>query len=178
MRREKINAMKDLFREIFEVRFDGRIVYKTYYKIEWLNLNGYNFKEHFKGEVFGKNQHKRGHWCAGFHGVKMLKEHQVSWLLTHDFLPEGGLEIDHLDGNPENNAPSNLRAATKSLNQQNCRVAKGYSWHSGRWQAKICLNREQIHLGSFDTELDARAAYIRGKREYHPDCGLDIFQKD
>ncbi len=176
-RRDKLNAMRDLFREVFTVRHDGRVVYRCGYTVRWSCVSGEREVYHPAGETFGTTRQNGGHWQAGFHGVQGVKEHEISWLLFNDKLPEGRLTIDHLDGNVDNHHPYNLRAVSTSVNQHNQRRAKGYSWSKqrGKWQARISLSGVLISLGLFDTELDARAAYIRAKREYHPECGWDIF---
>jgi len=80
-----------------------------------------------------------------------------------------GMVCDHIDGNPCNNSRSNLREVTHQQNDMNRTRAKGYYWSKamGKWRAQIQLNGKQIHLGYFDLEEDARAAYERGKAKYH-----------
>ncbi len=174
-RRDKINPMRDFFRETFSVREDGRIIYSKNYTHTWRTGYGLRHKHHFKGETFGKNKKRKGHWIAYINGVRGIDEHEVAWLLAHESLPESPLQIDHIDGNPDNNNPSNLRAVSQNINQHNQRRAKGFCWSAGKWYAQIRVNNENIRLGRYDTELDARAAYLRAKRIYHPDCGWDIF---
>ncbi len=176
-RRDKINELRDFFRRTFEVRNDGRIIYKRDYTYTWDTGYGLRHKNYFKGDTFGKNKKKSGHWIAYINGVRGIDEHQVSWLLVHEKLPEYPLQIDHLDGNAENNSPENLRAVTQNINQHNQRRAKGYCLDKGKFYVQIRVNNENIRIGRFDTELDARAAYIRAKRKYHPNCGWDIFQE-
>ena len=77
--------------------------------------------------------------------------------------------IDHIDGNIANNNISNLRVVTAQQNQFNRHTAKGYSWHknANKWRAYIMLNGKTIHLGVFDTEEEARNAYLEAKKKYH-----------
>ena len=78
-------------------------------------------------------------------------------------------QIDHIDHNTLNNAFENLRVVTNQVNQFNNHVAKGYSWNKrlGKWEAYIRVNRKRKHLGYFDTEEAARAAYLAAKAKYH-----------
>ena len=83
------------------------------------------------------------------------------------------MEIDHIDRNPLNNNLNNLRCVTRSQNEQNKFVKKGYGYNKRDklWQAKITVSGKKIILGCFKNEDDARAAYIEGKKKYH---GIDI----
>jgi hypothetical protein len=77
--------------------------------------------------------------------------------------------IDHIDGNPLNNAVANLRITNQSGNGQNHKNVKGYTFQkaSEKWMSKITLNYKTIHLGYYNTEEEARQAYLEGKRKYH-----------
>lgn len=81
-----------------------------------------------------------------------------------------GLQIDHKNGNRLDNRKSNLRLATDEVNQHNQTKAKGYTWLkiNKRWQAQIKANNKRIYLGSYNTEAEARAAYLEAKKKYHP----------
>lgn len=78
--------------------------------------------------------------------------------------------VDHRDENKLNNAYDNLRVTTNQGNQWNVRSVKGYSWdkRAGKWKAKIrTKDKKDKHLGSFDTEEAAHAAYLAAKEKYH-----------
>jgi len=77
-------------------------------------------------------------------------------------------QIDHIDGNPLNNAFNNLRVVSNQGNQFNTK-AKGYYWDKemGKWRSKIKINKISKHLGYFDTEEESRAAYLTAKAELH-----------
>jgi hypothetical protein len=101
--------------------------------------------------------------------------HRLAWFYTFGEWPV--LHIDHIDRVKTNNALSNLRQVTCAENQHNCKNrrnnksgVRGVSWDraSGRWLAKICLNRKQMYLGLFDSIGEASAAYRGAQTELHP----------
>jgi hypothetical protein len=99
--------------------------------------------------------------------------HQAVWEMHNGPIP-AGMEIDHINGNGLDNRLRNLRLATRSQNMYNRRKLtttsskfKGVSYakREGRWVAYIRQNRSRIHLGYFETELDAALAYDEKARE-------------
>lgn len=72
--------------------------------------------------------------------------------------------VDHIDGDRSNNAWRNLREATQEQNLANMRVEKGYKRKGNRWHARISIKNKTVHIGSFCTEEEARAAYVREAR--------------
>ena len=78
-------------------------------------------------------------------------------------------QIDHIDGNRENNNVSNLRIVSNQQNHFNRVNAKGYYYieKNNKWCARIVLNSKQIYLGIFKTEKQAREAYITAKLIFH-----------
>lgn len=106
------------------------------------------------------------------------KAHRIAYYMGTGVDPVGH-EIDHIDGDALNNRLANLRMATHAQNRQNLNPHRkntsgymGVSWHVrvGRYAARIHRGRT-IHLGYFNTALEAAAAYegaaavIRG--EWH-----------
>lgn len=82
--------------------------------------------------------------------------------------------IDHINGIRLCNHVDNLRIVPPELNMHNHTKAKGYSWnkHNNKWHAQIKLNNKNIFLGLYDTEEEARAAYLAGKLIYHPSAPI------
>lgn len=107
---------------------------------------------------------------------KLHYAHRLAWLFVHGSWPVG--HVDHIDGNPGNNAIANLRDVSAEVNQQNQRRAhrsnrssglQGVSFDSrtGRWLAKISLKNRTKNLGRHDTPELAHQAYVAAKRSMH-----------
>lgn len=77
--------------------------------------------------------------------------------------------IDHIDGNKQNNDLKNLRIVNVQQNAFNRIKAKGYCFHKrdNKYQANIKKDGKSIHLGYYDTEEEARQAYLDAKQIYH-----------
>jgi hypothetical protein len=76
--------------------------------------------------------------------------------------------IDHIDRQPQNNHPNNLRIVNDKENSRNVSKRKnttskyiGVCFHkaSSKFQSSIQVNKQRIRLGLFDTEKDAAIAY-------------------
>ncbi|QHJ79303.1 MAG: hypothetical protein [Bacteriophage sp.] len=110
-----------------------------------------------------------GGYYRGIFRKQHIYAHRVVYRLHHGKWPEG--EIDHIDGNPANNTPLNLRDVDRSVNMQNKHRSKGVSFRKGegKFEAYICQpkTRKKIHLGYFKTEDKAREAYLSAKSKIH-----------
>lgn len=78
-------------------------------------------------------------------------------------------QIDHINGVRDDNRICNLRNVNNQKNQWNQTKAKGYNWYkkTNKWMAGIKINNKRIHLGYFNTEEEARNAYLEAKEKYH-----------
>lgn len=109
----------------------------------------------------------RGYLRTSINNKKLLL-HRLAWFLTFGKFPNA--DLDHINGDRKDNRLVNLREATRAENLQNQTKAKGFYWFSPvkKWKVSIKKNYKEHHIGYFDTELDARAAYMRAKKELHP----------
>ena len=76
--------------------------------------------------------------------------------------------VDHVDRNPFNNAPWNLRALTVRGNRQNSDTFKGGAYRiktNGRWRARVWVERRFRSLGCYATQAEAQAAYAAAVAE-------------
>lgn len=118
------------------------------------------------GKVAGSID-KTGHVFRSIDGQHYMA-HRIAWLVVYGLEPDGF--IDHKDGNPANNAISNLRIATTTQNSANASIradntsgARGvcFDKQRGLWKAAISNNGRRWCLGHFKSPLDAAAAYER-----------------
>lgn len=88
--------------------------------------------------------------------------------------------VDHINGDTLDNRKRNLRICTNAENMRNRKVGlkpKGIRKRHGRYTAQIKATLGKImHLGTFDTEIEAMAAYNSAAIKYHGDfaCLNDI----
>jgi hypothetical protein len=97
---------------------------------------------------------------------KTLLAHQYAWWLCFNELVE---ELDHINGVRDDNRIINLRSVTPQQNQWNRKTAKGYYFNKNesKFRAKIYLDSKEIHLGYYNTEEEAKQAYLNAKEKYH-----------
>lgn len=89
------------------------------------------------------------------------------------------VEVDHRWGNGLDNQRANLRTATRTQNAQNRlknkgHLYKGVTWNvkDQKWRAQIRALGKKIYLGSFNTALEAAAAYDAAALKYHGEFAL------
>ncbi len=111
---------------------------------------------------------------------KTFITHRVIFLMYNNHLPKC---IDHIDGNPLNNKPENLRGATNGQNRRNTQsnknsssVYKGVCWKksrhvegNGKWVARYYNIDGGKHLGYYKDEMKAAVAVDEYNRNHHPE---------
>lgn len=107
-------------------------------------------------------------------GGSHIRPGRLAWALHNGTWPPEGYWVDHINGIKADNRIVNLRLATPTQNQQNKagygQYSKGVTWRDRirkPWQAKIRVNGQRLHLGSFETEEEAAQAYQEACRKYH-----------
>ncbi len=90
--------------------------------------------------------------------------HHIVWFLTYNLWPEQPL--DHIDGNPLNNSPENLREVSQSQNMKAYQKARGAVGYRGiyfvksrsKYQASSYVDGKRKHLGYYETPEEAAIA--------------------
>lgn len=130
------------------------------------------------GQVMGSRRHD------GYIRIRIDKHffygHRLAWFWCTNIWPEG--EIDHIDGNPANNAIANLRPVAREVNQQNIRKAQSnnatgllgvcLTSKGDKFRATITVNKTQIYLGTFPSPEEAHVKYLEAKRRLHEGCTI------
>ena len=78
-------------------------------------------------------------------------------------------QIDHINGIKSDNRIENLRVVTSQENHFNRHTNKGYSYEAsrGKWRASIYAGGKGRIIGRYNTEDEAREAYLCEKRKLH-----------
>lgn len=122
---------------------------------------------------------QNGYTIISIFGNRILA-HRLAWFFVYNKFPD--YNIDHINGNPNDNRIENLRDISQALNSQNARKPRtnnksGYlgvhfSKVSNKWTSQITIDRKCKSLGFFKTPEEAYTAYLRAKRELHEGCTL------
>ena len=95
-----------------------------------------------------------------------IKQHQfIYYLATGEVVKI----IDHINGIKEDNRIDNLRSVSNNENGYNQKDIKGYSWNKRdkKWAARIKVDGVLLNLKQYNTEEDARQAYLNAKKIHH-----------
>jgi hypothetical protein len=133
-------------------------------KCEFLKRKGYTYDPE-TGKIFGVYGKEIKH-KEGYIRIFNLLGHHFAWYMIY-----GNVDferLDHINQNRQDNRILNLRIVTHQQNLFNTK-SKGYSWNkpNQKWVGKIMVNGKHIHLGSFNTEEEARQSYLKAKEKLH-----------
>ncbi len=108
-------------------------------------------------------------WTKGYERYAMRTEKRKAIYMHREIMnAPDGMEVDHINGNGLDNRRENLRLCTRAQNRMNSvkRIGKsstfkGVYWHKNcrKWRASLKLDGKEIHIGYFNTELEAAEAY-------------------
>lgn len=132
----------------------------------WKVANGPRVKA---GAVAGTRNHQ-GYRRIQLDGL-IYAAHRLAFLYMEGAFPPD--MVDHINGVRDDNRWCNLRHATRSENNANAKLrrdsttgAKGvYKRRSGRFSARVRYQGQEYALGTFDTIVEASAAYERAAND-------------
>lgn len=145
----------------------GEITWKEYVSPDWYrqNKSHLNFLRDRAGNRVKFSQDSNGHLYTRVRNIRYIYAHQIVWTLTYGKMPVGC--IDHIDGDPHNNAIGNLRDVSRKLNNRNAKMPKNntsgvtnVSWqqHCKMWRVRIKTEESYKHIGYYTTIEDATEA--------------------
>lgn len=159
---------------------------KLYWKVrekKWFHpRHNYKTQKIWNKRYAGKqaiNCKRRGYLVGGILGYTM-PAHRLAWVIGYGFW--NFTDIDHIDGNPENNKLENLRMVSHQENTKNQKLRStnntgvlgvDFRKETGKYRARIMVDGKTINLGEYD-QLE-RAARVRLEAEklygFHPNHG-------
>lgn len=121
---------------------------------------------------------QRGYEYISINGIN-YRSNRLAWFYVYGYWPEH--EVDHIDGNPSNNALYNLREVSHQCNMRNTRKSKrntsgvtGITWDkkNKKWSAFIRKkDGNQTTIGRFKNFNDAVKARWKAEVKYDwPNC--------
>jgi hypothetical protein len=125
------------------------------------------------GDAAGCISKSTGYVIIGVDGERWAA-HRLAWLFMHGAFPTS--QVDHVNGDRADNRISNLRLASNSQNKMNAAAHKdarskytGVFWEKsrGKWRAQISSGGLRRHLGLYDSEVTAAAAYDLAAKDMH-----------
>lgn len=142
--------------------------------ITWLVPRGGGFGLGDKAGYLIKG--KKGGYLAILVKGARYRAHTLAWFYMTGEWVRKPLEVDHKDRNRSNNSWSNLRKATGAqnctntgLHGKNVSGVRGVSWdtRSGKWEARIRVNKKQYYLGQYTTVEEAAKVRKEAEQKYY-----------
>ena len=126
----------------------------------------------YPGDIAGT---KKDGYCVIFVYGKQYRAHQLSFLFMTGEWPPIDSDIDHKNRDRFDNSWDNLRIATRTQNNMNAKIRannrsgfKGVSLRkdTGKWHARITVDKKRILLGDFENIEDAVKVRKEAEKKY------------
>lgn len=145
--------------------------YEGYYKISSFgNVKSLNFNRTNKEKKLKLNINSRGYYTISLWKNKVKKCVQVHQLVAITFLEHKPLNyeiiVDHINNIKTDNRVENLQlisarenASKDKKNTSNDHTGLHFNKKTNKWYSQIRINNKKIHLGVFETEIEASKFY-------------------
>lgn len=119
-----------------------------------------------KEKILKQTKNTHGYLTVGLYSEKrkITKVHKI--MSSVFMLNEKNLVVNHKDFNRLNNKKINLELISQRENSNKQHIKSrsrylGVCWNKNvnKWKSQIVINKKQVNLGSFNTELEASNAY-------------------
>ena len=154
--------MKEIWKDI--PRYEGLYQVSTLGRVKSLKYK--------KDRILKQSINKAGYLVLNLTINSKSKINYIHKLIAITFLNHkpnrNKLVIDHKDNNPLNNLLNNIQIVTHRENCSKDRsglVGASYCKLSKKWMSQIQINKIDIYLGRFETELQAHEVYQSKLRE-------------
>jgi hypothetical protein len=147
-----------ILREIFDYREDGNLIWRVALSPK-VKI----------GDVVGSDI-GRGYRQTTINYLRYLV-HRLIWQWHYDDCPP---MLDHINMDPSDNRVENLRPITRGHNKRRTKAGTVRQRPSargpglGRWEGYVRMSGKVLHVGTFDSEAEARAA----TRAYYESRGV------
>lgn len=106
-------------------------------------------------------------WCFNMGYAYRRKKTVPTYMHREIMSPPPGMQVDHINGDGLDNRRANLRICTQTQNLRNNRRRRAKSGFKGvypggkpgRWCARICVDKQPRHLGTYDCPRVAAKVY-------------------
>lgn len=136
------------------------------FMLRWKESRGGKVKNSLAGTI-NHDGYTRIKLCGNYYMA-----HRIIWTLVYGNWPKDS--IDHIDGNPSNNIPSNLRVVNHKTNCKNRKLYKnnntgyvGISKSGDRYRARIHVDGKEKSLGYFDSIEEAIKSREQANKKYN-----------
>lgn len=121
------------------------------------------------GDIAGGVRKNNGRRTIQINGEQYYAS-RIIWLyMTKEWPKE---QIDHIDGNRDNNRWANLRDVSQAINARNRpehrqgkKVGPSYRSNLNKWAVEIRKDNKRVYLGVFNTEEEGHQAYIKWAKD-------------
>ena len=159
---------------IYEVSNLGRV--KSFDK----KIGGKVGLRFIKGRILKNHISDCGYLQVGLYKNSIRKIYKIHQLVSICFLNHtidgNNIVVDHIDGDKLNNNVNNLHLVTHRENLSTCFRKNndvftsnyvGVSWRksNSKWCSQITINNKKVHLGYFNTEMEASDKYQEKLKE-------------